>query len=111
MDLLPYPADPCQPPLQFEFICGEVLEEQKANGVFETFSWEAWNQQVDVCKTRLMDEGGAKYIQANVYFGYLRGIVGSSFNPTDFVRDGRFLSLARLREYLPGPRDIGRDLQ
>jgi len=48
------------------------------------------------------DEQAANHVQANVYFGYLRGIVGSSFQVTDFVRDGRFITIARLRGFFPG---------
>jgi hypothetical protein len=111
MDLLPYPADPSQPPLQFEFICGELLKEQKVAQFFENFTWEAWEQEVEVCKTMLLDEEGAKHIQAYVYFGHLRGIVGSSFNPADFLRDGKFITLARLRDYLPGVEEKSRYIQ
>jgi hypothetical protein len=102
MDLLPYPADPCQPPLQFEFICGDVLEEPKCKRFFDDFNWESWKEESQVCLNMLLSEEGAKYLQAYVYFGFLRGVVGPSFKVTDCVDDCSFISLARMRDFLEG---------
>lgn len=106
MDTLPYPSTACQPPIVVDFICGDISFEWANIGSFEDESqWTEWTQRVELLESQILlvprkDPSAAKRLQAVVYFGFLSGILGSSFQISDFIRDFHFVTLMRLNELL-----------
>src|SRR5271156_2841777 len=105
MDILPYPSDACQPPIEIEFICETLAYEWEQIDSFKDESrWREWKKCVDEFK-----ESGplhndallASRIQAVVYFGFLKGILSSSFQISHFVQSPGLITISCLSEILP----------
>jgi hypothetical protein len=108
MGHLPYLKNPVQPPIQIEFLCASWLEPPHGlNALFEpSFDWKRWAWETDYWYSRAENAEHARFIQMNVYFGFLKCFIGPSFRLDDFLIESRFVTLAKLPKILS---DLGKD--